>query len=185
MVCGVLMAVTRVPKELKNWKEMVELVPAMMSAVRRGLERDLEAEFDPARVQRELSLLQKGFSLFQGKYTLEVVFVLAGHGRLYFNQIRRALPGVNSVTLTSRLKSLEVNGVLERTVHPGRPVRVSYDLTPLGRGVFELLLPALVFYALPEHFSGVESPRRFHKSRTGELEPHTRVPPGGRKTPRV
>jgi DNA-binding HxlR family transcriptional regulator len=40
--------------------------------------------------------------------------------------------------LSCRLKELEAAGLLERTVEPGPPVRVSYSLTGLGRGLHEV-----------------------------------------------
>ena len=64
---------------------------------------------------------------------------------LFFNDIKNALPYINLGTLTKRLKELEQREIVVRTVHSGQPVRVSYEITPLGQGIFELLLPFLVF----------------------------------------
>lgn len=41
--------------------------------------------------------------------------------------------------LSCRLKELEAAGLVERTVDPGPPVRVSYALTSLGHGLFEVM----------------------------------------------
>jgi len=45
------------------------------------------------------------------------------------------------------LKEFEENRVVIRTVSNTQPIRVSYELTDLGSGVYELLLPLLIFFA--------------------------------------
>jgi DNA-binding HxlR family transcriptional regulator len=40
--------------------------------------------------------------------------------------------------LSCRLKELEAAGLVDRAVDPGPPVRVSYALTPLGRGLHQV-----------------------------------------------
>jgi DNA-binding HxlR family transcriptional regulator len=40
--------------------------------------------------------------------------------------------------LAARLKELEERGIVERRVHAGRPVRVTYELTEAGRGFREV-----------------------------------------------
>ena len=48
--------------------------------------------------------------------------------------------------LTENLRGLQRDGYLTRTVDPGPPVAVSYELTPLGRGLLDMLKP-LVFWS--------------------------------------
>jgi DNA-binding HxlR family transcriptional regulator len=45
------------------------------------------------------------------------------------------------------LKEFEENHIVTRTVSTTQPIRVSYELTDLGKGVYELLLPLLFFFA--------------------------------------
>ncbi|MFX1478504.1 MAG: winged helix-turn-helix transcriptional regulator, partial [Promethearchaeota archaeon] len=47
----------------------------------------------------------------------------------------------------TRLKEFEENYVVTRTVTNTQPIRVSYELTELGNGVYELLIPLLIFFA--------------------------------------
>ena len=49
-----------------------------------------------------------------------------------FNELLAAVPGMSDRLLAERLKELESEGVIARSVHPGPPVRVSYELTPAG-----------------------------------------------------
>jgi DNA-binding HxlR family transcriptional regulator len=50
-----------------------------------------------------------------------------------FNEFLSAIPGLSDRLLTERLRELESEGLVSRTVLPGPPVRVSYELTESGR----------------------------------------------------
>ncbi len=52
-----------------------------------------------------------------------------------FNQLLLGIPGISDRVLTERLRELEMEGLVERLVDPGPPVRVSYRLTARGRGL--------------------------------------------------
>jgi DNA-binding HxlR family transcriptional regulator len=52
-----------------------------------------------------------------------------------FNEILAAVPGLSDRLLTERLRELETVGIVRRTVHEERPVRVSYELTDCGRSL--------------------------------------------------
>lgn len=61
-------------------------------------------------------------------------------GATRYSDIRAAVPALSDKMLAERLKELEAEGVLTRTVVPSTPVRVEYHLTEKGRaleGVFE------------------------------------------------
>lgn len=51
------------------------------------------------------------------------------------NEFLSALPGISTKTLTARLRELESNGLIKRTVFPEVPPRVEYSLTSKGREV--------------------------------------------------
>jgi DNA-binding HxlR family transcriptional regulator len=50
-----------------------------------------------------------------------------------FNEFLAAVPGLSDRLLTERLRELESEGLVNRTVIAGPPVRVSYELTESGR----------------------------------------------------
>jgi DNA-binding HxlR family transcriptional regulator len=52
-----------------------------------------------------------------------------------FNQLLAGIPGISDRVLTERLRELESEGIVERLVDPGPPVRVSYRLTSRGRAL--------------------------------------------------
>ena len=50
-----------------------------------------------------------------------------------FNEFLAAVPGLSDRLLTERLRELESEGLVRRTVIPGPPIRVSYELTDSGK----------------------------------------------------
>jgi len=87
------------------------------------------------------------FRFLQRKWALDIIYVLLIQGQLHFNEIRRVLEGISSRTLTDRLSELEGRGIVVRTVHRDKPVKVMYSLTDFGRGLAALFVPVL-FYGL-------------------------------------
>ena len=51
----------------------------------------------------------------------------------YFAELVQAIPGLSDRLLSRRLRELEAEGLVERSVHEGTPPRVSYALTAKGR----------------------------------------------------
>ncbi|HZE72167.1 MAG TPA: helix-turn-helix domain-containing protein [Pyrinomonadaceae bacterium] len=52
-----------------------------------------------------------------------------------FNELLVVIPGLSDRLLTERLREFESEGLVQRTVIPGPPVRVSYELTKAGKGL--------------------------------------------------
>ena len=67
-------------------------------------------------------------------------------GPARFNQLLAGIPGISDRVLTERLRELESEGVVERLVDPGPPVRVSYRLTARGHAL-EPVLAAVAQWA--------------------------------------
>jgi DNA-binding HxlR family transcriptional regulator len=63
-----------------------------------------------------------------------IISVMMG-GPQCFNELLAAVPGLSDRLLTERLRELESEGLVKRTVRPGPPVRVSYELTAAGAGL--------------------------------------------------
>lgn len=73
----------------------------------------------------------QSIQLLQEKWVLHIVrSLLAGpHG---FNELARAVGGVNTTTLSQRLDQLERLGLLSKTVESVMPPRSRYQLTDAG-----------------------------------------------------
>lgn len=65
--------------------------------------------------------------------TLVVKSLMDGSKR--YSEVAHQLAGVSQKMLTQTLRSLERDGMLTRTVTPSVPVRVDYELTPLGESL--------------------------------------------------
>lgn len=70
-----------------------------------------------------------------------LIIVLLGDGAKRFNQIKRMVGGISQRMLTLTLRGLERDGLVKRTQFPTMPPRVDYELTPLGRSLWEAVEP--------------------------------------------
>lgn len=72
------------------------------------------------------------------KWTALIIQVLAQGTRRYAT-LQREIGGISQKMLTQTLRSLERDGLVQRTVHPVVPPKVEYALTRLGRTLIEPL----------------------------------------------
>lgn len=56
-----------------------------------------------------------------------------------YTDLHRRLASVSQKMLTQTLRHLERDGLVSRTVTPAVPVRVTYELTPLGRSLLPVM----------------------------------------------
>lgn len=79
--------------------------------------------------------------------------LLAGvRGATRFGEYRAMVTGISDRLLARRLRELEAEGLIERTVTPTTPVLIQYSPTERGRSLLEALSP-LVVWAI-EHYDG-------------------------------
>lgn len=57
----------------------------------------------------------------------------------HFNEIKNTIPDLSPRMLSERLKELEAEGVVTRTVIPSTPVRTEYRLTEKGTDLIEVV----------------------------------------------
>jgi DNA-binding HxlR family transcriptional regulator len=88
---------------------------------------------------------QRAIELIGKRWTGAVVKALLPSAAR-FNQLLAGIPGISDRVLTERLRELESEGIVERLVDPGPPVRVSYRLTNRGRAL-EPVLSAVAAWA--------------------------------------
>ncbi|MBM7367581.1 winged helix-turn-helix transcriptional regulator [Gordonia hydrophobica] len=73
------------------------------------------------------------------KWSLLIIGMLRT-GELRFSELQRRIPGISQRMLTLKLRSLERDGLVSRTVYAEVPPRVEYELTEMGQTLIE---PAL------------------------------------------
>jgi DNA-binding HxlR family transcriptional regulator len=66
-----------------------------------------------------------------------LIFAVLEDGPKRFNEIKRLVGDISHRVLTRKLRELERDGYVSRTVHPVRPPKVEYELTPLGRSLLK------------------------------------------------
>jgi DNA-binding HxlR family transcriptional regulator len=64
-----------------------------------------------------------------------LIFAVLEDSPRRFNEIRRLVGDISHRVLTKKLRELERDGYISRTVYPVRPPKVEYELTTLGRSV--------------------------------------------------
>lgn len=64
------------------------------------------------------------------KWSLLVIYTLKGEESMRFNMLRKQIPDISQKMLTSTLRTLEVDGYVNRQVYAEVPPRVEYALTP-------------------------------------------------------
>jgi DNA-binding HxlR family transcriptional regulator len=69
------------------------------------------------------------------RWTGALLMLLVGRESARYNELLAAVPGISDRLLSERLRELEAEGIVERVVEPGPPVRVSYRLTESGRAL--------------------------------------------------
>jgi DNA-binding HxlR family transcriptional regulator len=68
------------------------------------------------------------------RWTGAILRVLIDEDRpMRFSEVGQAVPELSDRLLSARMKELEARGIVERTVHPGPPIRVEYSLSKMGR----------------------------------------------------
>jgi len=95
-------------------------------------------------LKEDIKSLEESFNLLSQKWNLEILYTLFLKATVNFSELKKIL-GVNSRTLSDKLKSLKKYGYIERTVKTGPPLRVEYTLTPRGKNTVLLALPLLYY----------------------------------------
>ncbi len=92
----------------------------------------------------DLCPVKKVGQLLEGKWTTLILRELLGGKKRYF-ELRDALAGVSPKVLASRLRMLEVEGIIAREIIYTVPPSTRYELTALGGQVKPLLEAMAVF----------------------------------------
>lgn len=56
-----------------------------------------------------------------------------------YSELQVPLVGISPKVLAESLRSMERDGIVSRTAHPGMPPRVEYELTGLGRSLLKTM----------------------------------------------
>ena len=76
-----------------------------------------------------------------------LVLLALTDGTHRWGELRREVEGISEKMLASTLRTLEADGLVERTSYPEVPPRVEYSLTELGGELMERMLPLVQWVA--------------------------------------
>jgi DNA-binding HxlR family transcriptional regulator len=129
--------------------ELRKLVESRMKTNLRGIEETLNEIFLNQKLSLEdlretIKGLEESFSLLSQKWSLQILYILFLRETTGFGEMKKIL-GVNSHTLSDKLKGLDEYGYIKRSVESGPPLRVKYSLTTRGRDTILLALPFLYY----------------------------------------
>ena len=80
----------------------------------------------------------KAIEQIGSRWTGVIIQALANDVRR-FGDLKSTIPGLGDRMLADRLKELQVDGIVERTVIPETPVRVEYRLTEKGCSLADVM----------------------------------------------
>ncbi|GMK46974.1 MULTISPECIES: winged helix-turn-helix transcriptional regulator [Paenibacillus] len=84
--------------------------------------------------------IEKSLRIIGGKWSFLVIRELFFHGTKRFTELKSAIHGISSKSLTETLRHLEENQVVIRSIHATVPPTVEYRLTAKGEAFSGILL---------------------------------------------
>ena len=78
-------------------------------------------------------------SLINGKYEMTILYTLMEFGVVRFNEMKKYISEISYKTLSSTLKELEADQLVNRKEYPQIPPKVEYSLTERGKSLIPIL----------------------------------------------
>jgi DNA-binding HxlR family transcriptional regulator len=76
---------------------------------------------------------EKVVNMIGGKWKLRIIYVLAFHETLRYGELKRLLTPITHKMLSTQLKELEKDGLINRKEYQQIPPKVEYSLTQMGK----------------------------------------------------
>ena len=90
--------------------------------------------------QQDLCLVKDIMARFGDKWSMYTILLLGQNEKLRFNELKNRISGISQRMLAVTLRSLEEDGMVQRTIFPEVPPRVEYCLTSMGKGLLDQIL---------------------------------------------
>ena len=78
-------------------------------------------------------------SLINGKYKMTILYTLMEFGAVRFNEMKKYIGSISYKTLSTTLKELEADQLVNRKEYPQIPPKVEYSLTERGKSLIPIL----------------------------------------------
>jgi DNA-binding HxlR family transcriptional regulator len=82
--------------------------------------------------------VRAALDIVRGRWKPSILYELKDSPRRY-SELQRALPRISPQALTTQLKQLEADGIVERDVYAEVPVRVEYSLSTFGATLSDVM----------------------------------------------
>lgn len=79
------------------------------------------------------------FKIIGKKFTVHILRNMTQLSQSRFNEFLDSIEGINPKTLSARLREMEKNGIIDRSVFPGTPVKIEYTITKKGKALKPIL----------------------------------------------
>ncbi|MCL1964741.1 MAG: helix-turn-helix transcriptional regulator [Firmicutes bacterium] len=103
-----------------------------------------EKEIFAATCRAAECCVEKTLNVIGGKWGFLILKNLFS-GKKRFGELRRLLHDINAKSLTSALRSLEENGLINREVFPTVPTTVEYSLTQKGEDLKQIIMEMYIW----------------------------------------
>ena len=84
--------------------------------------------------------LKKILGIIGGKWKILILCYIDAKGIGRFGEMKRTIYGITNTMLSSSLKEMETDGLIERHLYDEMPVRVEYTLTERAKTLIPILL---------------------------------------------
>ena len=78
-------------------------------------------------------------SLISGKWKMVILYLLAEHKVIRYNELQRKIGSITYKMLSSQLKELESSNLINRKEYPEIPPKVEYSLSKRGKSLIPIL----------------------------------------------
>ena len=99
-----------------------------------GVADHIESAAPPVPFQGVCPYYHAAVEMLGKRWTGAIVHALLA-GPMRFSELSAGIPQISDRLLSMRLKELEATGLVARRVWNGAPVRVEYELTPMGQAL--------------------------------------------------
>ena len=87
----------------------------------------------------EMLPFNAALGLISGKWKMNILYSLSQLGKLRYGEIKSLLANITPHVLSTKLKELEEEGLIKRTVYPEIPPKVEYSITEKGKSLMPIL----------------------------------------------
>lgn len=113
----------------------------------------------------EICPIRNVVARFGDKWSLLVLLVVNSEGIVRFNELGRIIPDISTRVLSSTLRTLEADGLIDRKVYAQVPPKVEYSLTDTGKSLIPLIRQ-LTEWAQTNMKTVLTHRKQFEKSQT-------------------